>query len=61
MILAGIYVPPPLLAQPSNRPATLAVEDRGMAAILAACEDPAAALDTIMADTFGRAYDEPSN
>jgi hypothetical protein len=61
MILAGIYLAPPLLALPGDHPANLAVEDRGMRAVLAACEDPAGALDTIMADTFGRTFDQSSN
>jgi hypothetical protein len=50
----------PMFAVP-DRPATLACDDRGMAAIIAAANDPALALDVIMADTFGRTYDQPSN
>lgn len=61
MFLTSYPSAPPLLTRVSNGPATFAVEDRGMPAILTACADPALALDIIMADTFGRAYDEPSN
>jgi hypothetical protein len=42
-------------------PAILAVQDRGMAAIIRDAGDPSAALDTLMADTFGRAIEDPSN
>lgn len=61
MILAASYPVPPMLMRPSNTTATLAVDDRGMRAILAAASDPENALDTIMADTYGRTFDQPSN
>lgn len=51
---------PPMLRASVNvggRPANMAVEDRGFDAILAACNNPAEALDTIMADVFGRTID----
>jgi hypothetical protein len=51
------YVAPPTLI--GNRPATCAIEDRGMATILRACGDPSAALDTILADTHGFTLDDP--
>lgn len=61
MLLTSYPSPLPMLTRPGDHPATLAVEDRGLWATLANANDPSCALDIIMADTYGRTFDQPSN